>query len=245
MSKFSVTLAACFVLAGPVTSAHAATLTTGELPPEFEAIYEVRKGEITVGEMRLSLRKQDGKLVYESRTYPVGIASFFLGSQVATYRTVLEKSEDRYRVVEFEYEVQGADKDRNERYVFDWTSHTAHSTYKGKTRTLAIGPHTLDRFSVQLLLMREPDAGINRYACPVVSRGRLKEYVYELEPDQPVQTRLGSFSAHKYVREKNDRKGTRYTEWYAESLHYIPVRSDKTRNGKTEISARITEVRWL
>lgn len=245
MSKFPVMLATCFVLAGAVDFTHAETLATKKLPPEFEAIYEVRKGEIIVGEMRLSLRKQDGRLVYESRTYPVGIAAFFLGSKVATYRTVLEKTEDRYRAVEFEYEVHGAKKDRNEQYVFDWSSHTVHTRYKGETGTLSIAPHTLDRFSVQLLLMREPDAGIMRYTCPVVSRGRLKEYVYELEPHQPVQTRLGSFSAHKYVREKNDRKGTRYTEWYAESLHYIPVRSDKTRNGKTEISARIMEVRWL
>ena len=242
MNRFSVALAAFYLLVGP---AHAATLTPQELPPEFEALYEVRKGDIAVGEMQLSLKRQDGKLVYESRTYPVGIAAFFLGPQVATYRTILEKTEGRYRAVEFEYEVQGADKDRNEQYIFDWSSHTALSRYKGKTRTLEIPPHTLDRFSVQLLLMRKPDAGVRRYACPVVSRGRLKEYVYELEPHQPVQTRLGSLFAHKYVREKNDSKGTRYTEWYAESLYYIPVRSDKTRNGKTEISARITKVHWL
>lgn len=242
MSRFSVTLAALLLLAGP---AHAAALTTQELPPEFEAVYEVRKGDIAVGEMRLSLKRQDGRLVYESRTYPVGIAAFFLGPQVATYRTILEKTEDRYRAVKFEYGVQGADKDRNEQYVFDWSNHTALSRYKGKTRTLAITPHTLDRFSVQLLLMRKPDAGTDRYARPVVSRGRLKEYVYELEPHQPIQTRLGRLFAHKYVREKNDGKGTRYTEWYAEALHYIPVRSDKTRNGKTEISARITKVHWL
>ncbi len=242
MNRLSVALTTSFLLITPV---NAATLTTQELPPEFKAVYEVRKGNIAVGEMQLSLKKQDGKLVYESRTYPVGIAAFFLGSQVATYRTVLEKTEDRYQAVEFEYEVQGADKDRNEHYIFDWNNHTALSKYKGKTRTLSITPHTLDRFSVQLMLMRKPDAGTARYACSVVSRGRLKEYVYELEPHQPVETRLGNLSAHKYVREKNDRKGTRYTEWYAESLHYIPVRSDKTRNGKTEISARITEVHWL
>lgn len=245
MSRLSILLATSFLLAGPVASTQAAPLTAEGLPPEFEAIYEVRKGDITVGEMRLRLSRQDGRLVYESRTYPVGVAAFFLGAQVATYRTVLEKTEDRYRAVEFEYEVRGAKKDRGERNIFDWSSHTVHSRYKGETHTLAIVPHTLDRFSVQLLLMRRPQAGITRYTCPVVSRGRLKEYAYELEPHQPVQTRLGSFSAHRYVREKNDRKGTRYTEWYAEALHYIPVRSDKTQNGKTEISARITEVHWL
>ena len=242
MSRFSAGLAIFFLLVAPV---NAATLNSKELPPEFVAIYEVRKGDIAVGEMQLSLRKQDGKLVYESRTYPVGIAAFFLGQQTATYRTILEKTEDRYRAVEFEYEVEGADKDRSEQYVFDWGNHTALSRYKGETSTLAIPPHTLDRFSVQLLLMRKPNAGIVQYTCPVISRGRLKEYVYELKPHQSIQTRLGDLFAHKYVREKNDRKGTRYTEWYAESLHYIPVRSDKTRNGKTEISARITEVHWL
>ena len=245
MNKLSIILATFIWLLVPTGSNYAAALVPRELPPEFEAVYEVRKGDIAVGEMQLSLRKQDDKLVYESRTYPVGIAALLLGPQIATYRAILERAENHYRTIKFEYEVQGNDKDHNELYTFDWDSHTVHSRYKGRNSILAISPHTFDRFSVQLLLMRKPDSGITRYTCRVISRGNLKEYMYRLEPPQPVQTQLGSFSAHKYIREKNDKKGTRYTEWYAEALYYIPVRSDKTSNGKTEISARITEVHWL
>ena len=245
MNQRILALAACIWLGVPTGHSPAATLATEEVPPEFEAIYEVRKGNIIVGEMTLSLRKHEDTLVYESRTYPVGIAAFFLGSQVATYRTVLEKTQGTYRTIQFRYEVQGNDKDRNEMYSFDWNTHRVYSRYKGRIATLEIAPHTFDRLSAQLLLMRKPQDGVHQYTCSVVTRGDVKEFVFQLESAQPIETRLGTFSAYKYVREKNDGKNTRYTEWYAESLNYIPVRSDKVSNGKTEISARITEVRWL
>ena len=245
MNKLSVTAAVLFLLAGPGWSGPAVILEAQDLPPEFKAVYEVRKGDLPVGKMHLGLRKEGDKLVYESRTFPVGIAASLLGDQETLHRAVLEKTGNRYRTIEFKHEMRGSDKERNEHYIFDWDNHTVLAKYKDKSTTLAIPPDTFDSFSVQLLLMRKPDAGVTGYTCSVISKGRLKNYVYKLESGQSIPTGLGSLTAHKYVREKNDKKRTRHIGWYAESLHYIPVRSDKTKNGETDISIRITEVNWL
>lgn len=245
MNKFLVTAIVFFLVSSPSWPDPAAPLKAQDLPPEFEAVYEVRKGDLPVGEMHLSLRKKDEKLVYESRTSPVGIAAALMGDQEAMHRAVLERTKNRYRALEFTHEIRGDDKERNDHYRFDWNNRTARARYKDRSTTLDISPHTFDSFSVQLLLMRKPDAGVTEYTCPVISKGHLKDYVYKLEPDQSLKTRLGNLTTHQYVREKNDKKKTRYIEWYAESLHYLPVRLDKTKNGKPDFSIQITEVHWL
>ena len=62
---------------------------------------------------------------------------------------------------------------------------------------------------------------------------------------ESIKTKLGNFSANKFVRKKDDEKKTTYLGWYAESLHYIPVKLDKIENGKIDISIQITEINWL
>lgn len=245
MKKTAATALLYFLLAAPGWACFEAPLRVQDLPPEFEAVYEVRKANFPVAEMRLSLRKGDNRLVYESRTSPVGIAAAIVGDQGALYRTVFEKTGDRYLPVEFRHEVTGENTKLNEHYAFDWNKHTAQVQYKDKTSILKIPPHTFDSFSLQLFMMRKPAPGNSDRTCSVISRGRLTNQEYGLEPDLRIKTRLGSLAVNKVVRKKPDSRNTTYTEWYAESLHYIPVRSEKSRDGKTEVSAHITELRWL
>ena len=245
MKKFAALAALYLLLAGSGWACFETPLIGQNLPPEFEAVYEVRKANFLVAEMLLSFRKGDNKLVYESTTYPVGVAAAIIGDQGALYRTVLEKTEGRYLPVEYRHEVIGDDTKLNEYYAFDWNEHTAQVQYKNKDSILKISPHTFDSFSMQLFMMRKPDTGTNDYTCSVISKGRLTDLEYRLEPDLHIKTKLGNLAVNKVVRNKTGDKDTAYTEWYAESLHYIPVRSEKVRDGKTEISAHIKELRWL
>jgi hypothetical protein len=92
--------------------------------------------------------------------------------------------------------------------------------------------------------MRKPDdTSTNIYS--VISKGRLKEYKYELETTELVETKAGKFNANKYVRKKDNEKKTTYIGWYAEKLNYIPVKLDKFENGKLDVSIRINGVQWL
>ncbi len=220
-------------------------LNDENLPPEFEASYDVRKGSMRVGKMKVSLRQIGDELIYESITIPVGMAALFLGKQEITDRAVLKIFENSYRSSEFKHEIKGSDKNRNEHYIFDWDKNKANVQYKDRNNTLDISPYTFDNFSVQLLLMRKPNVEITAFTYTVISKGRLKDYTYKLEPNESIKTKLGNFSANKFVRKKDDEKKTTYLGWYAESLHYIPVKLDKIENGKIDISIQITEISWL
>ena len=220
-------------------------LNDNTLPPEFEASYDVHKGSMRVGKMDVSLKKVNDELIYESITKPVGMAALFLGSQVVTDRAVLKLINNQYHSIEFKHEMKNSDKNRNEHYIFDWDNKKAVVKYKDRENEIELKDYTFDNYSAQLLLMRKPanENDTNRYS--VISKGRLKEYAYQLENNEIIETKTGKYDTHKLVRKKDNDKKTTYYSWYAEKLNYIPVKLDKYENGKLDISIRITDVKWL
>lgn len=240
---FYVIITALFFIQ-PALSNPATILNDENLPPEFEATYEIHKGSMRVGKMNVSFKKVDDELIYESVTKPVGMAALFLGDQVVTDRAVLKWINNQYRSIEFAHKMKNSDKNRNEHYVFDWNDKKANIQYKDRSSVLDIPENTFDNYSAQLLLMRKPvEAAINTYS--VISKGRLKEYKYELESTEVVDSKIGKLSANKYVRKKDNDKKTTYLGWYAEDVHYIPIKLDKFENGKLDVSIQITDVKWL
>ena len=173
------------------------------------------------------------------------MAAFFLGDQIIIDRAVLKLIKNSYRTIEFKHEMQDKKKNRNEHYVFDWDNNKASVKYKDKNKQLDVPEHTFDNYSAQLLLMREPDKESSTNIYSVISKGRLKEYKYQLETTESINTKVGEFSANKYVRKKDNDKKTTYLGWYAEKLNYIPVKLDKFENGKLDVSIQITSIKWL
>jgi|GEM_PF-2003947 len=244
IKKINLVLIVICMQAQSVWADSTSILNKSNLPPEFNATYDIHKGSMRVGQMEVSLEKVGGELIYQSITKPVGMAALFLDDQTVIDRAILKLIDDNYHTVEFTHEVRNSDKDRYEHYVFDWDNNKVAVKYKDRNNELDIPEHTFDNYSAQLLLMRKPDdSSINIYS--VISKGRLKEYKYELETTELVETKAGKFNANKYVRKKDNEKKTTYIGWYAEKLNYIPVKLDKFENGKLDVSIRINGVQWL
>ncbi|MGH1538594.1 MAG: DUF3108 domain-containing protein [Gammaproteobacteria bacterium] len=220
-------------------------LDENNLPPEFEATYDVHKGSMRVGKMDVSLKKVGDELIYESITKPVGMAALFLGDQAVTDRAVLKLFGENYQTVEFIHNMKNSDKNRNEHYVFDWDENKVAVQYKDRSYELDAPNNTFDNYSAQLLLMRKPNTEASSNIYSVISKGRLKEYKYNLEAIESIDTKVGKLDANKYVRKKDNDKKTTYLGWYAEKLNYIPIKLDKFENGKLDISIQITGIKWL
>ena len=233
------------MLTQPVWSSSTSILNKSNLPPEFEASYEVHKGSLQVGKMNVSLRIVDDELIYESITKPVGIAALFLGDQVITDRAILKLFNNNYKTVEFKHAMKNSDKNRDEHYVFDWDNNKAYIKYKDRSDEIEIPKNTFDNYSAQLLLMRKPEDIVSTRIYSVISKGRLRKYKYQLVTNEPIATKVGIYDANKYVRKKDNDKNTTYSGWYAKKLNYIPIKLDKFENGKLDISIQITDVKWL
>ena len=228
----------------PVFSNPASVLDESNLPPEFEATYDIHKGSIRVGKMNVSLKMIDNEIIYESITKPVGMAALFLGDQIVTDRAVLKMIDNKYLTTEFIHKIKNSDKNRNEHYIFDWINGKATIKYKDESSIIELPENTFDNYSAQLLLMRKPGEAVsNTYS--VISKGRLKEYKYELETTEVINSKIGKLNANKYVRKKDNDKNTTYLGWYAEEINYIPIKLDKFENGKLDVSIQITGVKWL
>ncbi len=244
MKRIVYTFILFFLLIDISLANPALILREENLPPEFEATYDVYKGNVHVGETRISLRKVKDELIYKSYTIPVGIAVLFLGPQEITDHAVLKLIGKSYRVLEFKHEIKGDDKNRIAHYQFDWDNNTANVRYKDRETILDITPYTFDNFSVQLLLMRKPNAKL-KTKYPVIAKGRLENHIYKPKANETMETNLGKVIANKYIREKNNKKKTTYLGWYAESLNHIPVKLDKIENGEVDTSIQITAVHWI
>ena len=245
MKKLILLFFILYLFVNPVWSNPVSQLNESNLPPEFEASYNVHKGNVRVGKMVVSLKKNGDELIYESITKPVGVAALFLGDQSSNDRAVLKLIDGNYRAMEFTHILKNSDKDRNEHYIFDWANQKASVTYKKENKVLDILENTFDNYSAQLLLMRKPDIENTSNTYSVISKGRLKEYTYNLEAAELIESKVGKFNAHKYVRKKDNDKKTTYFGWYAEKLNYLPLKLDKFENGKLDVSIQITEVKWL
>ena len=245
MKKILFFLISLSILTQPVWSSSTSILNESNLPPEFEVSYDVLKGSMRVGKMNVSLRIVGDELIYESITKPVGIAALFLGDQVITDRAILKLFSNNYQTVEFKHAMKNSDKNRDEHYVFDWDNNKASVKYKDRSDEIEIPENTFDNYSAQLLLMRKPEDNTYTRTYSVISKGKLREYTYQLETNEPITTKFGKYNANKYVRKKDNDKKTTYLGWYAEKLNYIPVKLDKFENGKLDISIQITDVKWL
>lgn len=242
-------IALSLALPFPAWSDSTSILTNENLPPEFEASYEIYKGSLRVGEMQVSLKKVGEELIYQSKTKPVGMAALFLGDQTINDRAVLRQIDNSYRTIEFRHEMNDKKKNRNEHYLFDWDNNKASVKYKDESKTLDITEHTFDNYSAQLLLMREFIHESNnenaKFSYSVISKGRLKQYEYQQQETELITTKLGEFDSNKFVRKKDNDKKTTYFGWYAEKLNYIPVKLDKFENDKLDVSVQITAIKWL
>ncbi len=240
-----ILLFSIYILIQPAWSSSTSILNESNLPPEFEASYDVHKGSMRVGKMNVSLKIIGDELIYESITKPVGIAALFLGGQVITDRAVLKRFNNNYQTVEFKHSMKNSDKNRDEHYVFDWSANKAYINYRDQSDEIEIPKNTFDNYSAQLLLMRKPEDSVSTRIYSIISKGRLRKYTYQLEPNESVTTKIGNYETNKYVRKKDNEKKTTYLGWYAEKLNYIPVKLDKFENGKLDISIQITDVKWL
>ena len=219
-------------------------LTADKLPPDFEAKYDVYKNNIRAGIMQVSFKNKGEHLIYQSNTKPVGLATIFASGQEIIDYSELYLIDGSYKTTEFKHEVKNSKKNRNEHYQFDWKENKADVSYKDRNSIVDISPFTLDNYSSQLLLMREPNTESTEITFPVISKGRLKEYVFSHAQTEDLETALGTLAASKYVRTKDNDKNSTYFGWYAKSLHHIPIRLDKYENGKIDTSIRIIEVTW-
>ncbi len=212
--------------------------TAAELPNRFTAIYDVKKGPITIGETRRSLTA-DGpnRFIFESVTRPTGVTRLLRSGQV------VERSQwiwhgRHMRPLEYTWFSRGGEKARTLRLTFDWSRRKLTNTINGDPWQMSLTDDvTVDKLLFQLRLMHDLPSRQRWLHYPVADGGKLKTYTLEILGEETIRIPSGTY---KTLRVQRSNGPLQTTFWCAEKLAYLPVRIERRKADGSTINAVLT-----
>jgi hypothetical protein len=228
-------LAAVIVMFGPGA---AATASAQALEP-FEAAYAWSWHGATVAISRLKLEHQVGDTwVYSSTSEPRGLG--YLYPLRPALRSTLRIGAQGVQPLSFKADGGGAEHNAN--VTFDWSAGRASGVYEGVTVDIPIKPGIQDDLSVQIAMMVELLRGRTPEQLSVIDKNSTREYRYQREGAQPIDTALGRIDTVIYSSQHpGSPRVTRF--WCAPSMGYLPLRIEQKRVDSVEWTMDIRSVR--
>jgi hypothetical protein len=191
-------------------------------PAPFEAHYKIHKLGLDIARVDISLKKQaDGSLLYRSETNPLGLLSLFRNDRIVE-TTELQNIRGQLRPLRFRHIHSGSKKNRDIDIVFDWDRHTASNRISGKEWTLEIPDDALDKFSLQVFMMKDLQEGRKTLDYKIADDGELDTYHFERLDHEKITVPAGSYDVLKLKRDHGSNK-RKTVMWTAPTLHYLPV----------------------
>ena len=119
---------------------------------------------------------------------------------------------------------------RAEKQVFDWPNQQMQYSKKDRETTLPIKPGYLDIITQRLQLRLDLQAGKKHFSYPVISRGKLKLYDYEIVSYGILDTAIGPLNTVQVQRiRKDDKRQTKI--WFATDWDYLAVKLELIKDG--------------
>ena len=119
---------------------------------------------------------------------------------------------------------------RAEKQIFDWSNQQMQYSKKDREVTIPVKPGYLDIITQRLQLRLDLQAGKEHFSYPVISRGKLKLYDYEIVSYGILDTAIGPLNTVQVQRIRKDNK--RQTKiWFATDWDYLAVKLELIKDG--------------
>lgn len=217
-----------------------AGLLTASLPASaevlspYEAVYEVNRGNIMLGDTTFTLKKKDDNcFLLQNVAEPKGIAAMFAGKMTeSSHFCVID---DQIRSQKYRIEKENGDDDDNYTLHFDWGNKMVR-TDKNKPRELPADG--LDRGVMEIAMRRLlvkagdklPDAP---FVFLMVEDDEIQPYRFQITGTEKIATPVGRFDAVKVERLNAGKRQFRL--WLAKELDYLPVKIERQKKDKDPI----------
>ena len=198
------------------------------LPASLELKYVLRYGELEVGHVTKTLKREaDGRYRHHSQSRPLGAAKVF--TSVEWFEEgQFEVVRGAVRPLSFlEYRV-GADKPHRHSARFDWK--TKQIVYA--LGTVPLPPGTQDHGSLLYAFMLNPPAAGGGQTIHVSSGKKLRVYQYAEAGSEILNTALGSLKTTVIERPPQDQDGEGFRIWLAPARGNLPVRISTRKRGQ-------------
>lgn len=202
------------------------------MPPPFSAEYDIHMGNMTLGQLRIDLRKNNShSWTYRARTQAKGLASLFVGGNEMTETSHLELIDDTIRPVLFERIQVTNSTNKSERAIFEWHNNSVKTSYKDRRLQHPLNKYSLDKFTLQLALMNNLASLPERSTVAVISKAKMKKYVIIRHGTETVDTAFGHRQAVVIERLRDDAS---YMIWADSRTHGIPLKIQHIKQGKMQ-----------
>jgi hypothetical protein len=204
----------------------------------FRATYTAEWKGMTAATSTLELRRGTGdQYTYSSVNVPRGMFRMALPdslTQVSTFRLV----DGRVQPLFF----RGSDeKERPIDLTFDWAKMRVTGVAKERQVDVALVAGTQDPMSLQIGSLRDLAAARVIPSVWMMDGDKLKQYELKLEGNARIETELGELDTVVYTSKRAGSDRLTRT-WVAPALGYLPVRAERIRGRKTELTLLIESV---
>ncbi|MCK5479873.1 MAG: DUF3108 domain-containing protein [Gammaproteobacteria bacterium] len=213
-SKKSLLLMTAILLSSVL---HAASL------PDFEASYQLKRGNLIIGTSNISLvNKAGNEYLYESRSWPTKWVSWFLKDKL--HETSSGRlDETGLHPVRYHYRRTGGSREREAILSFDWDNLTVENHVEDSRWKMDIPAGTLDKLASQLGMMLALGEGKTEVTFNIADGGKLKEYRFRVIGHETLELPAGTFKTVKITKLRDNKRRETYI-WCAPELNYLPVR---------------------
>ena len=191
--------------------------------PDFEASYQLKRGNLTIGTSSISLvNKSDNEYLYESRSSPARWASWLFRDKL------FESSrghiiDNRVRPDHYHYQRTGGSREREAILSFNWDDMTVENNVQESRWRMDIPAGTLDKLASQLGMMLALGEGKTEVTFNIADGGKLKEYRFRVIGHETLELPAGTFKTVKITKLRDNKRRETYI-WCAPELNYLPVR---------------------
>ena len=191
--------------------------------PDFEASYQLKRGNLSIGTSTLSLaNKADDGYLYESRSQPARWAAWLFRDKLfETSRGHIINN--RVRPDHYHYRRTGGSREREAILSFDWDNMTVENDVGESPWKMDIPAGTLDKLASQLGMMLALGEGKTEVTFNIADGGKLKEYRFRVIGHETLELPAGTFKTVKITKLRDNKKRETYI-WCAPELNYLPVR---------------------
>jgi len=234
-----------FVMGGIAWSLFFQAALAQDLRP-FTARYQARFHGLSGGILEFTLRKgaQPNEYIYESRAEPSLLGSLLISDSARESSTLIADANGVRPMIFFSDDGKKGD-DKDSSLKFDWEQ----KRLSGRSETVDMNrelPDGLqDHLSVQVAVIWALQHGTPLGEFPLVDGGEIKRYRYTKEGPATITYKGRQLDTVVISSERADSPGGRINRyWHAAEFGNIPVKAQRSRNGKVDLTMELVDVKF-
>lgn len=219
------------------------------LPLEFSAEYDIKKYGVALAISVYKLAHENNAVRMTQHTETTGFAALMSDDELDE-NSFLSVQNNKLLLTEFSYK-QTSDDEKNRDTVLkiDWLlsennlTGKVTGTSKGVKLELEVNQPVWDTASYLIPLMMNTSADAKPQQCAMFVKGELKSYTFITHGLEKIEVNGNTLQTIK-VERNNDLGKNPIFLWLAPSLSNLPVKVDKWKNGKLQLSLVLRQAQF-